>query len=91
MASRIFVDVSRTAGSPFVTGIQRVVRQLVVALAQEAAQRQIEIIPVIITADGAVPVPAFVDEAQLPWAPVPIGTGLRGLKQRVLRLIYRVV
>ncbi len=66
------MDVSDTARVPFVTGIQRVVRQLVAALANEAASRKIEIIPVIITTDGAIPVPAFTSDAQSPWAPMPL-------------------
>lgn len=77
MTTRIFVDVTRTARAPFVTGIQRVVRQLVAALNEAADHNDVEIIPVVVSPNGAICVPDFIDRARTPWThqSVPDGAG----------------
>lgn len=59
MRQRIFVDVTRTAGAPHHTGIQKVVRGLFRALEQRAEADDLEIVPVVLTGRGAVALPGL--------------------------------
>lgn len=91
MTTRIFVDVTRTACAPFVSGIQRVVRQLVAALADEAEKGGIEVVPVIVSEHGATALASFIEQARAPWAAQGQLAGARGFSARARATLGRSI
>lgn len=53
---RLFIDVTRSYDSPFHAGIQKVVRGLYRSLRRQAPEHGLEVVPVVLTARGAVDV-----------------------------------
>lgn len=82
MGGRIFLDVTRTAGTRQHTGIPKVVRGLYRALRSGGAREGLEVVPVVLTGEGAIPLPDL--------APHPHERPASGQRRTATRALERI-